>query len=359
MGGNWAEGTCQRIVPSSIIVDKGAKRYDGPGRGGQDLRAPVGSLRFIKHPGEERKAIQVLDQFEKRCGSVACVIVSSIFEKTPEGMMVWILQTHTAMTNNRKIQLVIILAIILFVMPFLYFGKDTPTDTRPESVRVTQRAEPKVSSEKPKAIPQDSIRNPPVTEDPRRVPQTPSPEPKPAPQVSIKKVPTPQVETKRPEKPFVPKTPSVVLPSEETSPVKLCAGEPITPCENCRLTHGDFALLLVDVLALLTTELYEEAFDILASLQIAPVNGWATADPEKLITLREMEEVRCSISLAFKDGSIGVGPSTVTAALNRFLEESDVSIQTAEDSGITKGDSSRSAETGYQGGEEGVLSPSL
>ncbi len=273
--------------------------------------------------------------------------------------MVRILQTHTAMTNKRKIQLLIILAVILFVMPFLYFGKDTATDTRPESVKVTQSAQPKASSEKPKTIPQDSVQPPPVMEDPRKVPQTPSPEPKPAPQVSIKRLPTPQVETKRPDKPFVPKTPSVLLPSEENSTVKLCAGEPINPCENCRLTHRDFALLLVDILALLTTELYQEAFDVLASLQIAPVNGWATADPEKLITPREMEEVRCSISLAFKDGSIGVGPSTVTVALNRFLEESDVSIQAAEDSGVTKGDSSRSAETGYQGGEEGVLSPSL
>ncbi|NIO04715.1 MAG: hypothetical protein GTN74_08885 [Proteobacteria bacterium] len=273
--------------------------------------------------------------------------------------MVQILQFYAAIMNKRKIQLLLVLPMILFVVPFLCFGRDTTTDRPSASVKVTQKAAPKVSSEEPKAISQDSLQKSPATDDPRKVPQTSSPEPKPGPPVSIKEVPTPQVETKRPEKPFVPKASSVVLPAEETSPVKLCAGEPIIPCENCRLTHHDFALLLLDVLGLVITELYEEAFDILASLQIAPVHGWATADPEKLITPREMEEVRCSISLAFKDGSIEVGPSTVTVALNRFLEDSDVSIQTAEDSGVSKGDTSRSAETGYQGGGEGILSPSL
>jgi hypothetical protein len=71
-----------------------------------------------------------------------------------------------------------------------------------------------------------------------------------------------------------------------------------------------------------------------------------------------MEEVRCSISLAFEDGSISVGSSIVTAKVNRFCEAWEVSQRVSEDSGLLRADQPRLVETGYQGGGDDITSPS-
>jgi hypothetical protein len=116
-------------------------------------------------------------------------------------------------------------------------------------------------------------------------------------------------------------------------------------------------MLVVDILGLEAPESGEAAFDILESLQICPVHGWARAKPMGRITPQDMEEVRCSISLAFSEGSISVGSSIVTAEVNRFCEAWEVSQRVAEDSGPLRADQPRLVETGYQGGGDDMTSP--
>jgi len=261
----------------------------------------------------------------------------------------------------KKTKRTLILALILFflmVSTFYFAGRKT-THRLPQDLKVSQRTEPGVLPDKPEPTPQPPTSPPRISKPPDKMAEVSSPEPKATPQVSRQELPKPQVKAEPPKRRDLPKAPPVVVPSEGVSPVKLCGGEPVSPCENCRLTHGDFALLLLDILALATTDRYEEAFNILGSLHIAPARGWARSNPKQLVTPRDMEEIRCSISLAFEEGSIKTGPSMVAVALNRFFEELEVSLKAEEDSGVPKGDAYQSAETGYQGGTQGVFSPSL
>ncbi len=155
----------------------------------------------------------------------------------------------------------------------------------------------------------------------------------------------------------VPKHPSAVYRSQERALVRLCGGDPISQCTQVNFTHTGFALLVLDILGLEVPGGDEEAFDILESLHIRPVDGWARAKRMERITLQEMEEVRCSISLAFEDGSISVGSSIVTAEVNRFCEAWEVSQRVPEDSGLLRVDQPRLVETGYQGGGDDITSP--
>ncbi len=160
----------------------------------------------------------------------------------------------------------------------------------------------------------------------------------------------------------VPKPPPVVLPPEGVSTVKLCGGEQISRCADCDFSHFDLALLILDILNLGRAREAEGAFETLESLDIEPAGGWAKSNPDQPMTPREMEEVRCSISLAAEVGSVPVEPAVVTAAMNRFCEEFEVSIKALRDSGVAKGGHTGGyptvpAETGYQGGEDsGVVS---
>ncbi len=275
-------------------------------------------------------------------------------------MVVRILQNYTIMKKNKR---TLILALILFflMLSTFYFAGRKTTHRLPRDLKVSQRTAPEVLPHKPEPTPPPPTSPPRISKPPDKMAEAPppAPEPKPTARVSHREPPKPQVKAEPPKRRDLPKAPTVVVPSEGVSPVKLCGGEPISPCENCRLTHGDFALLLLDILALAPTQLYEEAFNLLGSLQIAPARGWARSNPKQLITPRDMEEIRCSISLAFEKGSIETGPSMVTVALNRFFEELEVSLMAEEDLGIPKGDAYQSAETGYQGGTQGVFSPSL
>lgn len=176
--------------------------------------------------------------------------------------------------------------------------------------------------------------------------------------VSLEALPTQSALAESAMKRSVLKASVVALSPEAASMGKLCGGEPISECVDVVFTHCDFALLIIDILALARTEDCKEAFEILESLHIGPVGGWAKANPQKRMTPGQMEEVRCSISLSSEHGLIDAGPSTVTAALNKFCEELKVSIEVVEDSGIVKdrADVTATAETGHQGEGEGVAS---
>ncbi|MBW2057476.1 MAG: hypothetical protein JRJ26_08270 [Deltaproteobacteria bacterium] len=131
--------------------------------------------------------------------------------------------------------------------------------------------------------------------------------------------------------------------------ISSCAGRNFTQCE--------FALLLLDLLDLETRETCEGAFALLESLHIGPVGGWAKADPTRILTPQEMEEVRCSASLAADQGLISASSSVIVARLNRFCEELKASLEAVRESGIIRGKTDVPPITGYQGGTERVASP--
>ena len=100
---------------------------------------------------------------------------------------------------------------------------------------------------------------------------------------------------------------SLVLPPKELPPVKLCGGQSVSQCADVEFSHFDFALLILDIISIKGIKEDEEIFDVLESVSIQPVMGWARSDPQKRITTREMEEVRCSISrTCLRGGSVGL-----------------------------------------------------
>jgi hypothetical protein len=220
----------------------------------------------------------------------------------------------------------------------------------------SQTLEASKRPEKTREIPEKVTLEPPPRRQPQKVSKKQPEQPR---ETSLKDRAMPPRRA-RPEgrgKRSVPKHPSAVYPSQERALVRLCGGDPISQCTKVNFTQTGFAQLVLDILGLEVPGSDEEAFDILESLHIRPVDGWARAKPMERITLQEMEEVRCSISLAFEDGSISVGSSIVTAKVNRFCEAWEVSQRVSEDSGLLRADQPRLVETGYQGGGDDITSP--
>ncbi len=229
---------------------------------------------------------------------------------------------------------------------------DEVPDKSPEShalVKLPKATEGMPSTQPKKAPPPESLEASPIRPIQGESAMTPS-------SVSLEALPTQYVLAESTMKRSVPKASAVALSPEAASMGKLCGGEPISQCVDVVFTHCDFALLIIDILASARTEDCVEAFEILESLHIGPVGGWAKANPQKRMTPREMEEVRCSISFSSEHGLIDAGPSIVTVALNRFCEELKVSIEVVEDSGVVtdRADVTATAEAGHQG--EGVAS---
>jgi hypothetical protein len=155
----------------------------------------------------------------------------------------------------------------------------------------------------------------------------------------------------------VPRPPSIVLTPPEMPPVKLCGGETFFGCPDVGFTDIDLAVLVLDILGLKKTDHPDEALGILESLNIAPTRGWSKSNPARRMTSREIEEVRCSVSLAYNDKLIRVAPSTVTAALENFCQEVEVSLRAIEHSGVARDNRSGiPPEAGYQGATGGVTS---
>jgi hypothetical protein len=287
--------------------------------------------------------------------------------------MVRILQKDNTMTT-KTIILSILISFGFFTAFYVYLGLD-----RQEKMVVTGKGKTSISpppETKPEVLydepdePLDSTRDSrhvsPLGEPPQQDSAVPSLEPKRSTSPSSKGPPTPPVQMEPPIEQTIPNPPPVVLPPEQALPVKLCGGKPISQCLDVQFTHVDFALLVMDILALGSTQDAEEAFRTLEFLNIQPIGGWEKSDPQKPITLREMEEVRCSLSLSAEKGLISVGPSVLTASVNRFCEELKVSLEAIESAGIGEDRrGTRPSETGYQGGvnvspespEGSVMSP--
>ena len=246
--------------------------------------------------------------------------------------------------------------LILIPLPFCFQSLQSHRRYTGDS---TAGLAPMVLAEESMTIPQQSADSASSRKRSETVSKVPSLEPKGPPSKHPDVLPARPVPVESAVEVQVPNLPPAVLPSQHKSMVKFCGGEPISQCENVEFTHCDLALLLLDILALGERQTYEDAFEVLESRAVSPVIGWAKDNPQKRMTSREMEEVRCSISLAYEEGLIEERASIVTVALNRFCVELEVSLKALKDSGVLKDRSYYKAETGYQGGGDGVSSPSF
>ena len=246
--------------------------------------------------------------------------------------------------------------IIAFVVVGVYLGKHKG----PDQSTLPQKTGPRISAPpRPDSVPrlepiedirEDSIDKSAMAGTSKPVPEEPSIEGQASPPESTGTPSDRPQPAPSPKDRFVPEPPSAVLPPEARPPMKLCGGESISQCTNVGLTHGDFATLVLDILGLGTTGDCQEAFELLESFQIRPVGGWKKSNPGDRITPREMEEIRCSISIASEDGLILVGPSVLAAAVNRFCEESELTLAAMEDFSVERDRDDVVGETGYQGG---------
>lgn len=264
--------------------------------------------------------------------------------------------------NKKKILLSVLMVLLLVIVLSAYLasqrrpGGTIVSGNTDGGVSERERLGRRVLPDMPDRIPTYSEDEPRPRKPSEAVRQVPSSEPEGSPPEVLEKLPSQWVEAAPAIKRSVPEPPAVVSPPEKERMKRFCGGELISQCVDCGLSHGDFALLLVDILALKAPETLGEVFEILESLHVGPVGGWAKANLQKRMTAEEMEEVRCSISLAAEEGLIEMGPSVVTAAVNRFCRELKVSLEAMEDSGIVKNRGRVAGETGYQGGTRGIAS---
>jgi hypothetical protein len=283
--------------------------------------------------------------------------------------------------NRNKILLGILLVLLLFVVLSQYLaGRRYPATTI-----VSDKAERKISPPKdsdhrillpePEATQEEAPQGIPPGGIPDMTAAIPSPMPEIPPALSLEVLPSHPARAEAamsPSSVSLEALPSQPIPVESalkrTGPQgpsalrqmgQLCEGEPLHQCAAVDFTHCDFALLLLDTLGLSGTENCTEAFALLDTIKVGPYNGWARSNPQNKLTPEDLEEIRCSVLWAFKDGLIQMSPSVVSASLRRFCEEFQVSLNAVETSGIVKSPPNKpdAAETGHQDGNNGVVSP--
>jgi hypothetical protein len=127
-----------------------------------------------------------------------------------------------------------------------------------------------------------------------------------------------------------------------------CEGPMVTECEDCDISHGDFAIYLCKVLGIGEALNYDQSFLALTALQISPKRGWRSENPLVPITHREMEEVRCSVQEAYEKGLISTEPTLMVASVNDLCLwlKTDIEVVGAG-AGIV---AEAMAQSGYQGG---------
>ncbi len=126
-----------------------------------------------------------------------------------------------------------------------------------------------------------------------------------------------------------------------------CEGPMVTECEDCEISHGEYAVYLSTVLALGEGLNYDQAFFALGALRIAPKRGWKFENPSALITQREIEEVRCSVLEAHKKGLIETTPNVMVASINDYCLWLKMNVQVVGRGSVAE---AISAISDYQGG---------
>lgn len=113
----------------------------------------------------------------------------------------------------------------------------------------------------------------------------------------------------------------------QLSETPLCEGPMVTECEECEISHGEFAVYLCKVLGIGEDLNYAQAFLTLGALRIFPRRGWRFENPSTYITPTEIEEVRCSVVEAYKRGCIEASPNIMVASLNDYCTWLRMNIQ--------------------------------
>jgi hypothetical protein len=104
----------------------------------------------------------------------------------------------------------------------------------------------------------------------------------------------------------------------QLSETPLCEGPMVTECDECEISHGEFAVYLCKVLGIGEDLNYAQAFLTLGALRIFPRRGWRFENPSTRITPTEIEEVRCSVAEASQRGYIEASPNIMVASLNDY-----------------------------------------
>lgn len=107
----------------------------------------------------------------------------------------------------------------------------------------------------------------------------------------------------------------------------LCEGPMVTECDECEISHGEFAAYLCKVLGIGEDLNYAQAFLTLGALRIFPRRGWRFENPSTRITSTEIEEVRCSVVAAYQRGCIEASPNIMVASLDDYCMWLKMNIQ--------------------------------
>jgi len=133
-----------------------------------------------------------------------------------------------------------------------------------------------------------------------------------------------------------------------------CEGPMITECEKCEISQGDFAIYLCKVLGIGEDLNYEQSFLALNALHISPERGWRFEEPFVLITLREIEEIRCSIREAYEKGIIETEPTHTVASINDYCLWLKMNIEVVGEGTVAE----TVGLTDYHGGQGGTVASS-
>ena len=92
----------------------------------------------------------------------------------------------------------------------------------------------------------------------------------------------------------------------------------------------------------------------LTALGISPRGGWRVDEPYALITQREIEEVRCSVREAYRNGCIGTDQVALVASVDDYCLWLKMNIRVVGEGTVAEA----AAQTDYQGGSGEVPSGS-
>jgi hypothetical protein len=133
-----------------------------------------------------------------------------------------------------------------------------------------------------------------------------------------------------------------------------CEGPMVTECEKCEISQGDFAIYLCKVLGIGEDLNYEQSFLALSALHISPERGWRFEEPFVLITLREIEEIRCLVREAYEKGIIETEPTHTVASINDYCLWLKMNVEVVGEGTVAE----TVGLTDYHGGQVGTVASS-
>jgi hypothetical protein len=95
----------------------------------------------------------------------------------------------------------------------------------------------------------------------------------------------------------------------------------VKECEGVGVSHCELAKNLVFTLKMGEDLTCEACFIQLQALGIAPGEDWSYADPHKVVTLEDIQEVTVEIQRAYSDGTVRVDGFVTAAGINSFCRD--------------------------------------